>query len=196
MFGDANETVDAYRNSLHLEQLEQKQKNEEKRTDEKKKTKEETKNRETSTLPAYIKKASISKSEVKTFDNVNISLHYRVNDLQIPKLLVGVALYDREGKYLFGPNTYLDKYQIPETQGEHTVTYSLEKIPLLSGTYFIDVGIFTNGGMVCLDFLPKVLSFEVRCDFLGDGLIHLPHKWEVTKDSGNKSNKHENPPAL
>ena len=64
--------------------------------------------------------------------------------------------------YIFGPNTYLEKVEIPNTLGRHKVVYKIPKMPLLGRTYMIDVGIFTDESIVGLDYKQAICSLELQ----------------------------------
>ena len=78
-------------------------------------------------------------------------MEYEVFEDELYDLLIGVAIYDAERNYIFGPNTYLDKYDIFSKKGFYKIKYEIPKIPLTAGTYFLEVGIFVNNGIVNLD---------------------------------------------
>lgn len=46
-------------------------------------------------------------------------------------------------------------------------------MPLLTGTYRIDVGLFTDKGLVCLDYLSSVNEFTVAAPYFSEGLVYI-----------------------
>ena len=57
---------------------------------------------------ASIVRVECERRELATFERLEVKVTYRVRQSPLPKLLLGVALYDRSGNYVFGPNTHLD----------------------------------------------------------------------------------------
>ncbi|MGV2795166.1 ABC transporter ATP-binding protein, partial [Clostridium perfringens] len=94
----------------------------------------------------------INKTNLKTFDDLVVEVEYEVYEEVIKDLLLGVAIYTPDRKYIFGPHTYLEKVQIPNRLGRHRMKYTIDKISLLGGTFCIDVGLFNNEGIVCLRY--------------------------------------------
>ena len=140
-----------------------------------------------SALPAKIIRLKIMNSkrqETATFnkgDDIVFSVTYDIIDEFIDNFLVGVALFDRQNTYIYGPNTGLDKVEIPVTRGRHKILYRLKKIPLLGGTYYIDVGLFDEKGMVCIDYKYRISKFIINSGYVAEGLCELEHDWEIVK---------------
>jgi len=129
--------------------------------------------------PAIIRSVKLSASTLAPFDAFSVHVTYEIKEKSLPKFLLGVAIRDVKGVYVFGPNTYLDKFPIPSVNGTHEVEYFIPKLPLLTGTYVIDVGLFTNGSIVCLDYLSAVSEFDVVADYFSEGLVFIDHEWRV-----------------
>jgi teichoic acid transport system ATP-binding protein len=120
---------------------------------------------------------TLNKENIKTFEDIELKIDYEVYQDKIEDLLVGVAIFDNEKNYIFGPNTYLDKIIIKNTKGQHSITYILPNIPLLSGTYFMHIGFFTDKGIVNLEFISDAVSFTIENKYFTEGRVYLEHKW-------------------
>lgn len=57
--------------------------------------------------------------------------------------------------------------------------YVISSLPLLGGTYQLDVGLFNNEGIVCLDYKQDVVSFNITNKYFSEGLVYINHKWEI-----------------
>lgn len=134
-----------------------------------------------SDIPGRITKVVCSKSEVKTFDRLEVTVEYEIYDEKIIGFLLGVAIYTPDRDYIFGPNTYLDKVRVPNTYGRHKVKYVIPSINLLGGNYNIDTGIFNNEGIVCIDYKNEVSSFTITNKYFSEGKVFIEHNWEVIK---------------
>lgn len=129
--------------------------------------------------PATLHTVKISKSILAPFDSLSVSITYAIGELPLPKLLLGVAIKDSKGTYIFGPNTYLDNVEIPHSPGTHEVEYSIQRVPLLTGTFILDVGLFTDGGLVCLDYLGAAAEVCVVADYFSEGVVYIEHQWRT-----------------
>ena len=129
--------------------------------------------------PAIIRSVKLSGSTLAPFDAFSVHVTYEIKEKSLPKFLLGVAIRDVTGVYVFGPNTHLDKFLIPNVNGTHEVEYFIPRLPLLTGTFVIDVGLFTNGSIVCLDYLSAVCEFDVVADYFSEGLVFIDHEWRV-----------------
>lgn len=132
-------------------------------------------------IPGRIKKVLCSKSQLKTFDRLEVMVEYEIYDEVIPGFLLGVAIYTPDRDYIFGPNTNLDKFKVPNTFGRHKVKYIIPKITLLGGNYTLDAGIFNNEGIVCIDYKSEVEKFTITNEYFTEGKFFVEHNWEVIK---------------
>ncbi|DAB29406.1 MAG TPA: teichoic acid ABC transporter ATP-binding protein [Sulfurimonas sp. UBA12504] len=166
--GDQTTVGDMYTDSLHLESLEN-SKDEEKHI---------TKCNTNSSTQARIVSFNLSKKQLEVFDKLVVNVEYEIFDGYIDGLLLGIAIYDAERNYIFGPNTYLDKFEIISIKGVHTIQYEIPKIPLTAGTYFLDVGIFVEKGIVNLDYNQNIESFTISSDYFTEGRVYIEHNWK------------------
>lgn len=131
-------------------------------------------------IPAAINKVSINKLMFHTFERLEVNVKYEIFDEVISDFLLGVAIYSKDrSTYVFGPNTYLDKFEVPNTAGKHEVKYVIESLPLLKGDYVIDVGIFNNEGIVNFDYKGSIEEFVVTNKYFSEGQVYMEHNWEV-----------------
>jgi len=164
--GQQNIVTELYLDSLHLERQEHFSK---------KNIKKENIN---SSTQAKILDFILEKKHIEVFDTLKIDILYEIYDEVIQNLLIGIAIFDNERNYIFGPNTYLDKFPIKSTKGIHKITYEIPKIPLTAGTYFLDVGLFTDKGIVNLDYHQNIDSFTLYSDYFTEGRVYLEHNWK------------------
>lgn len=162
--GDQSTVADLYTDNLHLETNNTVQQNADKINTH-------------HSRHAKIIDFQIEKNEIKVFDELKVTIHYEIYDEKIDDLLIGIALYDAERNYIFGPNTYLDKINILSSQGVHKLVYTIPKIPLSAGSYFLDAGIFTDKGIVNLDYHQNIGTFKINSDYFTEGKVYLEHSW-------------------
>jgi teichoic acid transport system ATP-binding protein len=134
---------------------------------------------QTTSMVCKIQNVTLSAHQLQTFDSLHVDVTYEIFDDFVPELLLGVAIYRAGRQYLFGPNTYLDKIDIPSHKGVHTVRYKIPRLTLLSKTFYIDVGLFINKGLVALDYATECCQFTVSNEYFAEGQIFIDHEWEI-----------------
>jgi lipopolysaccharide transport system ATP-binding protein len=135
-----------------------------------------------SAAPAHIESVSLSSEFIQSFDPFTVDISYRIRDAAIDGFLLGVAIKGQDGQHIFGPNTHLERVTVPSTHGSHRVSYHIPSIPLLAGVYRIDVGLFTDRGLVCLDYLSDVARVTISAPYFSEGLVYIEHQWNVYED--------------
>lgn len=128
---------------------------------------------------ARITNVVCNNEKLKTFDRVEVLVEYEIYEQEIADFLLGVALYTPNREYIFGPNTHLDKITVPNKYGRHKVKYIIPSITLLSGQYNVDAGIFTNGGLVCIDYKMDADNFLITNEYFVEGKLFINHEWNV-----------------
>ena len=90
---------------------------------------------------------------------------------------VGVAIFRENGEYVFGPNTYQDKYKIKNiNEAEYTV-----KLNLNEGDYFIKAGLTGKRDIDTIAFIEEGPHFSVQRDYKHGrwgGVTKLDHTWK------------------
>lgn len=130
-------------------------------------------------IPAHIDAVTVSPAMMAPFEPLSVDVAYSILDEKVEGLLLGVAIKSMDGLHIFGPNTHLERVAIPHRRGGHRVTYHIPSMPLLTGTYRVDVGLFTDKGLVCLDYLSEVARFTVAAPYFSEGVVYIQHEWKV-----------------
>ena len=128
---------------------------------------------------ASIMSVKINKDKFSTFDELQVEVIYDIYTEKIDGFRLGVAIYTPNREYIFGPNTYLDKVEVPNTFGRHKVIYKIPKMALLGGRYVVDVGLNTDESIVQLDYKIAAKSFVITNKYFAEGKVYLDHEWEV-----------------
>ena len=130
-----------------------------------------------------IEKANIKnhKSEITTVLSsgmpCSFEIYYKVNK-PLEEYVFGVGIFDLDGRCIFGNNTQLDRLSIPHTKMNGKVCFLINKLPLLSGKYILNVAIVDRDGTP-MDFYRDYCHFDVVSDDRSVGVVHLEHSWEV-----------------
>lgn len=130
-------------------------------------------------IPAHVDTVTVSPQTMAPFEPLSVDVAYSVVDEEVEGLLLGVAIKSMDGLHIFGPNTHLERIDIPSNRGVHRVSYHVPSMPLLTGTYRVDVGLFTDKGLVCLDYLSEVSRFTVAAPYFSEGIVYIQHEWKV-----------------
>jgi len=129
-----------------------------------------------------IDRVVLNDTKFHTFDPVEVTIDYTVHEDQVDGFSFGVAIYSSDrAQYIFGPNTYLDKADVPCTRGEHTVVYRIPRLPLIQGIFAVDVGLFAGGGLVNLDYKQSVRKFIVSNEYFSEGTCFMEHEWKTVR---------------
>lgn len=151
-------------------------------TEAEKKKEEKFRLPEDKNILARISDVRMNKTSFATFDKLSVDLTYEIYEEEIPDFLLGVAIYSADhSEYVFGPNTYLEKFSAPNRRGRHTVRYTIPSLPLIKGAFTVDAGIFNNEGIVAIDYKTAAVDFDVSNEYFSEGLVYIKHNWEVIR---------------
>ncbi len=131
--------------------------------------------------PARLLSTSLNRHTLNPGDSLTLTIEYEVFDTGISGLLVGAAIYTPDRQYIFGPNTYLEKVDIPNVRGKHKLEYHIPSLPLLPGSFSFDVGLFSDKGLVNFDYWNAAEEFQVFSEYQSEGLLYITHEWKVAK---------------
>lgn len=128
----------------------------------------------------FVDENGIAKQDFDFSEPLTAAVDYTVYG-NIPGLVGGVAIFDKQNNYVCGLNTKLDHYQIPDTPGQYTLKVHYQDIKLLPGTYYIDVAFFESSAIVLLDHKSRYDYFRIHADgeYFAEGITYIPHRWEA-----------------
>lgn len=92
----------------------------------------------------------------------------------------GIAIYRDDGIHVTGPNTVQSGQEIEVIDGEGTVDYMIESLPLLPGRYELTAAIYDHNSIHPYDHQHRAYIFEVQvgAKLEKEGLVHIPCQWE------------------
>ena len=113
----------------------------------------------------------------KTFDDLVIRIHYRVNGpFRDPGF--GVKICTADDVFVHGTNTFIQAVPMELNAGAGTVEVRYPRIPLLAGTYWLTVGSAAgNDWSTPYDVQERAQKFEVLTAQPDGGITSLPHQW-------------------
>jgi homopolymeric O-antigen transport system ATP-binding protein len=91
----------------------------------------------------------------------------------VDDVVVSLSVYGSMGQHIYGTNTEILGVDLGVVQGRARVSYCLDHVPLLDGTYAVTIGVHTLGGLV-YDQWEARRHFEVAAPGRDLGLVRLP----------------------
>jgi ABC-type polysaccharide/polyol phosphate transport system ATPase subunit len=90
----------------------------------------------------------------------------------------GVGIFNAEGVCCYGTNTQIDGIQAVELSGDAEVTFAIDHLDLVDGTYKLDVAIHRENGTP-YDYHRQLYRFRVSSRVKEAGIFRPPHRWGV-----------------
>ena len=117
---------------------------------------------------------------VRTRDPLTLRLHYRCA-APVANPVFGIAIHRDDGVHLTGPNTKHAGVEIGVVQGEGTIDYAIERLPLLPGRYYLSAAVYDRDLTAAYDhrdrFAPLVVIEGGTAERFG--VIELDARWRV-----------------
>jgi ABC-type polysaccharide/polyol phosphate transport system ATPase subunit len=88
----------------------------------------------------------------------------------------GIGLYNAEGVTCYGTNTHLEELQPEEIRGEGEVTFTIDSLDLVEGTYKLDVAVHKRDGYP-YDYHRLLYTFRVKSRTQEVGIYRPRHAW-------------------
>jgi lipopolysaccharide transport system ATP-binding protein len=98
----------------------------------------------------------------------------------IEDFVVGVGLFNAEGVCCYGTNTHLENYTSQRHQGDAEVTFRIESLDLIEGTYKVDVAVHKLDGYP-YDYHRLLYTFRVKSRTKDVGIYRPPHQWHFSE---------------
>jgi ABC-2 type transport system ATP-binding protein len=114
-------------------------------------------------------------------DPLTVRVSYDVEH-EVEDVAFSMAVYDNQGRLLFGASTDRLGKTVPRLSGRGEVVFSIPHMPLLDGTYPLTFGITSAGGGVVYDWREQRESFEVMNPSGVEGLVDVPLDVDVPVD--------------
>lgn len=111
-------------------------------------------------------------------DRVNIRLKVRAHE-PVADFVFGVGLYNAEGVTCYGTNTHIDELKSEEIQGEGEVTFAIDSLDLVEGTYKLDVAVHKRDGYP-YDYHRLLYTFRVKTRTQDVGIYRPRHAWSFS----------------
>ena len=94
--------------------------------------------------------------------------------------IVGVAIEDSGGQVVWGSNSDMQGYALPELGGApEQVTVEFPEVPLAEGVYQVSIAVASTGNRTVYHRVNRLATFRVVTDAYEDGAVHLRPGYRV-----------------
>lgn len=91
----------------------------------------------------------------------------------------GIGIFREDGTYCYGTNTKLEHLPAFALRRDGILNIRLSGLPLLPGVYTMDLAVEHEGNLP-VDYIREACRFEMRSLSGEQGLLRIPHTWELT----------------
>ena len=119
----------------------------------------------------------------RTGERMLARIHYLAHR-RIERPVFGVAIYRDDGVHVNGPNTKTSDYPIDYIEGEGSIDYVVDSLPLLEGEYQFSAAVYDYSCTHPYDHHERMYSFEVRRGRVKDayGVFYIPCEWRLGRN--------------
>lgn len=93
----------------------------------------------------------------------------------------GVSLFNADGVCCYGTNTFIEQMDPDSLTGESTVTFAVDSLELVEGTYKLDVAVHTCDGAP-YDYHRLLYTFRVKSRTPDVGIYRPRHHWTFSSN--------------
>ena len=93
----------------------------------------------------------------------------------------GVGFFNADGVCVYGTNTDIEEYLPESVEGEGTVTFRIESLDLVEGTYKLDVAAHRRDGAP-YDYHRSLYTFRVKSRIKDVGIHRPRHGWNFSEN--------------
>jgi ABC-type polysaccharide/polyol phosphate transport system ATPase subunit len=115
---------------------------------------------------------------------LRIRAHHAAEDF-----VFGVGLFNADGVCCYGTNTYVEEMDPESLSGDAEVSFEVEALDLVEGTYKVDVAVHKRDG-VPYDYHRLLYTFRVKSRTKDVGIYRPHHRWVFSPSVRFKTNDH------
>jgi homopolymeric O-antigen transport system ATP-binding protein len=114
--------------------------------------------------------------EIEPGEAVTVEIDYHTS-VRISCPHFGVSISREDGLVCYDVTTGADGYVLPELEGRGRIGLSMERLDLVAGNYYVDVGVYEREWSYAYDSHWHVYPLRVRGRHGAKGLLSMPHRW-------------------
>ena len=111
-------------------------------------------------------------------DAVQVRMEVKAGET-ITDFVFGLGLFNADGVCIYGTNTNLEEFQPTEITGEAVVTFTIDHLDLVEGTYRLDLAAHKADGYP-YDYHRLLYTFRVKSRLKEAGIFRPPHRWRFS----------------
>jgi ABC-type polysaccharide/polyol phosphate transport system ATPase subunit len=115
-----------------------------------------------------------------TGDAMSIRLSVRASH-PLDDFVFGIGLFNADGVCCYGTNTYIEEMIPTRLAGDADVTFAIDTLELVEGTYKLDVAIHKRDGYP-YDYHRLLYTFRVKSRTQDVGIYRPSHRWTFSGD--------------
>jgi ABC-type polysaccharide/polyol phosphate transport system ATPase subunit len=111
-----------------------------------------------------------------------VSVHLKVHPHQpADDFVFGIGLFNAEGVCCYGTNTYFEEMVPDRISGDADVTFAIDALDLVEGTYKLDVAVHKRDGAP-YDYHRLLYTFRVKSRTHDVGIYRPRHRWTFSSN--------------
>jgi len=110
---------------------------------------------------------------------LNIVMKIKAKE-KVEDFAFGIGIFSSEGVCCYGTNTQLENYQARMFSGTGSVTFRIDSLNLLDGTYSLDVAAHKKDGYP-YDYHRSICTFRMTSDCGDTGIFRPAHVWDFSR---------------
>jgi ABC-type polysaccharide/polyol phosphate transport system ATPase subunit len=111
-------------------------------------------------------------------DAIQVRMDVKAKE-KITDFVFGLGLFNSDGVCVYGTNTNLEEFQPSAIDGEGVVTFNIDRLDLVEGTYRLDLAAHKADGYP-YDYHRLLYTFRVKSRVRDVGIYRPDHKWSFT----------------
>ncbi|EIJ36071.1 ABC transporter ATP-binding protein [Thiothrix nivea] len=138
----------------------------------------------------FLRSVTLNRDTYQTHGPFSVSIRVAQGDRPLADIHVGIVIRRNDDIQCYGISTLHDGvYMQPLGDGVLATTFVIDRLPLLSGEYCLEVWLIDASGVHVYDSRERCCHFRVQQagQQQGVGMVWLPHRWEsptVTLQAG------------
>jgi ABC-type polysaccharide/polyol phosphate transport system ATPase subunit len=110
--------------------------------------------------------------------SIEVHLNVRAR-ATVSDFVFGVGIFNSDGVCCYGTNTHIEGARPRQLTGDAQVTFAVEHLDLVEGSYKLDVAVHRENGTP-YDYHRLLYDFRVTSPVKEVGIYRPPHRWTIT----------------
>ena len=107
---------------------------------------------------------------------LKVRAHHATDDFAF-----GIGLFNADGVCCYGTNTYVEEMHPQQLSGEADVTFAIDSLDLVEGTYKLDLAVHKRDGFP-YDYHRLLYTFRVKSRTKDVGIYRPQHRWTFSSN--------------